>query len=198
MYYSYYPVSYSSSSYLAHSGVKGMKWGVRRYMNRDGSLTKKGMRKYGKYQRDLEYYNQAKKHKIGFIGDEFRRGKGLGKTKGGIKGGLVGTAAAAVIGASAAMGITAMAPAAIAAGAALVGSIAVGRTVGGIKGGLHAANYSPDAYMGARGAAKKANKVMKKLNKKNQKMIKKEDRRDAKQQKRLERKGQATPSPAPA
>lgn len=33
--------------YLAHHGVKGMKWGVRRYQNRDGSLTSAGKRKYG-------------------------------------------------------------------------------------------------------------------------------------------------------
>lgn len=33
--------------YLAHYGVKGMKWGVRRYRNEDGSLTREGLRKYG-------------------------------------------------------------------------------------------------------------------------------------------------------
>lgn len=34
------------SNYLAHYGVKGMKWGVRRYRNADGSLTREGMRRY--------------------------------------------------------------------------------------------------------------------------------------------------------
>ena len=32
--------------YLSHHGVKGMKWGVRRYQNEDGSLTSKGEKRY--------------------------------------------------------------------------------------------------------------------------------------------------------
>lgn len=35
---------YYESNYLAHYGVKGMKWGVRRYQNEDGSLTARGKR----------------------------------------------------------------------------------------------------------------------------------------------------------
>ena len=33
--------------YLIHHGIKGQKWGVRRYQNEDGSLTAKGKERYG-------------------------------------------------------------------------------------------------------------------------------------------------------
>lgn len=32
---------------MIHSGVKGMRWGIRRYQNKDGSLTPAGKKKYG-------------------------------------------------------------------------------------------------------------------------------------------------------
>lgn len=33
--------------YLAHHGIKGQKWGVRRFQNSDGSLTSAGKKRYG-------------------------------------------------------------------------------------------------------------------------------------------------------
>ena len=37
----------SYNNYLAHHGIKGQKWGVRRYQNEDGTLTEEGKRRYG-------------------------------------------------------------------------------------------------------------------------------------------------------
>ena len=38
--------------YLAHSGIKGMHWGIRRYQNSDGTLTEEGKRRYLKGYND--------------------------------------------------------------------------------------------------------------------------------------------------
>ena len=52
-----------SDEELAHHGILGQKWGVRRYQNKDGSLTAKGKKHYGnmsddKLQKSL--YKQVK------------------------------------------------------------------------------------------------------------------------------------------
>ena len=37
----------STYGYLAHHGVKGMKWGIRRYQTENGTLTAEGRKRYG-------------------------------------------------------------------------------------------------------------------------------------------------------
>lgn len=39
-----------NTNYLAHHGVKGQQWGVRRYQNADGSLTEEGRAKLSRYK----------------------------------------------------------------------------------------------------------------------------------------------------
>lgn len=39
---------------LTHHGVRGMKWGVRRYQNKDGSLTSRGRKRYNKAVDELK------------------------------------------------------------------------------------------------------------------------------------------------
>ena len=81
-------------NYLEHHGVKGQKWGVRRYQNKDGSLTEKGKARIAKtktkvekmydkmiYKSEKKAANAAKKGKSGkqktweYIAKENKRAK---------------------------------------------------------------------------------------------------------------------------
>ena len=51
------------SSYLAHHGIKGQKWGVRRFQNPDGTLTEAGkVRYYGEMRSEDEKWASVKKN----------------------------------------------------------------------------------------------------------------------------------------
>lgn len=49
---------------IYHSGVKGMKWGVRRYQNKDGSLTAAGKKKYSNWSDDAKTADSIKKKRV--------------------------------------------------------------------------------------------------------------------------------------
>lgn len=65
-----------TNSELYHWGKKGMKWGVRRYQNKDGSLTELGKKRYAReaedkgynqQKNDGTYFKQTKKGKTEFL-----------------------------------------------------------------------------------------------------------------------------------
>ena len=49
---------------LMHWGIKGMKWGVRRYQNKDGSLTPAGKKRYDKEMAKLKEEEKIAKNKL--------------------------------------------------------------------------------------------------------------------------------------
>ena len=49
---------------IKHHGIKGQKWGVRRYQNEDGSLTAKGKQRYGTQENFERQYPQESKKKM--------------------------------------------------------------------------------------------------------------------------------------
>lgn len=105
--------------YLEHHGIKGMKWGIRRYQNEDGSLTSEGRKRYTEIDKNTGFYKNTL--------DRIDRGTKIG-TGIGIATGILTTATA----------MTALSPAVISAGAALTAMYAVsGYTHGAVVGGLY-------------------------------------------------------------
>lgn len=53
-----------NEEYLSHHGIKGMKWGVRRYQNADGTLTAAGKKREAKrYTKELNWINKTQADK---------------------------------------------------------------------------------------------------------------------------------------
>ena len=47
---------------LYHFGIKGQRWGVRRFQNADGTLTSDGRKRYRAYKKDWNSYNKLNRH----------------------------------------------------------------------------------------------------------------------------------------
>lgn len=61
----------NNEDYLAHHGILGMKWGIRRYRNKDGSLTDAGKKRYEK--RKLKSFGEMKDAALKKISPAYRR-----------------------------------------------------------------------------------------------------------------------------
>nr|DAF76571.1 MAG TPA: hypothetical protein [Caudoviricetes sp.] len=78
----YYGIHYDSV--IEHHGIKGQKWGIRRYQNPDGTLTEEGKKRLGRMSPDAvrkemqKAVNKARSEKYGFS-NRWRRGKGIGE-----------------------------------------------------------------------------------------------------------------------
>lgn len=66
------------STELYHHGIKGQKWGVRRFQNEDGSLTAEGKERYGQKIQELERkaiksaYKERRKNGGSFVFKSYR------------------------------------------------------------------------------------------------------------------------------
>ena len=67
---------------LMHYGVKGMKWGVRRYQNADGSLTDKGIKRY--FDQQTGELTRKGKKRLRQVGADSNEGKHIRRVQMGV------------------------------------------------------------------------------------------------------------------
>ena len=142
MYYQIRPV-YPNE--LMHSGVKGQKWGVRRYQNSDGTLTEAGKRRYNRSYRKkiddavekrMKTETNMTKRSAALAEIQDMSMRNVIKTMAGMYGGVIGGAAASAGAAAAAAALSSAGMLAVSAAAPVVGA---GITVASIANGIRKA-----------------------------------------------------------
>ena len=88
----------SSFDTLAHHGIKGQKWGVRRYQDQNGTLTPEGRKRYKSDQGTREIIENTSSYD-NLSKDIRREYANYGRTSGGKKGFILGMGAGALVGA---------------------------------------------------------------------------------------------------
>lgn len=59
------------NNYLAHHGILGQKWGIRKYQNKDGTLTAEGRAHYGDVRQKVLEKTEGKERRIGKLSDDW-------------------------------------------------------------------------------------------------------------------------------
>ena len=74
-----YIITRDSSDHLQHFGIKGQKWGIRRFENPDGTLTPAGKERYKAYQtaEDYEKAGESKFKKLNEAADKYTEYEGI-------------------------------------------------------------------------------------------------------------------------
>lgn len=128
---------------LAHHGIKGQKWGVRRYQNPDGSLTPEGIERYGLHKDRPGYFTKN-------VRESARRSAGASaKATFKTQAPLSGIAGVGIAGDLAVSGALPLSPALAAGAAAFVveqaTATSLAAVIGGTSGGRQA--HKQDKYV---------------------------------------------------
>lgn len=118
---------------LMHHGIKGQRWGVRRYQNKDGTLTDEGRKKYGQKRSDAQTTSKVAGGAKSVIRTVAKPLSVISNVAGGVYGGAYGGAVGSILG----------------LGAVKTGAAVVGGVLGGALGSAAAMAAGTGLYYGA-------------------------------------------------